>query len=111
MPVLFCCCCACPFLFLDTAFVISADDLVTTRNKKNSAPRDNVVFELGMAMGQMGRERSLLIQDAAANLKIPSDLTGINPLSYRVGLEGDIEAAIGPVVNELTKLIKRKGCR
>ena len=93
------------------AFVISADDLVTSRKKRNSAPRDNVVFELGMAMGQMGRERSLLIQDAAANLKIPSDLTGINPLKYKVGSEGDLAAALGPAVNELRGLIIRKGCR
>jgi predicted nucleotide-binding protein len=93
------------------AFVISADDLVTSRKKRNSAPRDNVVFELGMAMGQMGRERSLLIQDAAANLKIPSDLTGINPLKYKVGPEGDLAAALGPAINDLRGLIIRKGCR
>lgn len=93
------------------AFVVSADDVVTSREKRSVAPRDNVVFELGMAMGQMGRERSLLIQDAAANLKIPSDLIGINPLKYKVGPERDFAAALGPAVNELRALITRKGCR
>ena len=93
------------------AFVVCADDVVTSRKKRNVAPRDNVVFELGMAMGQMGRERSLLIQDAAANLKIPSDLIGINPLKYKVGPERDFAAALGPAVNELRGLIKREGCR
>lgn len=93
------------------AFVVSADDVVTSRRKRKVAPRDNVVFELGMAMGQLGRERSFLIQDATANLKIPSDLTGINPLNYKVGPERDFAAALGPAVNELRALIKRKGCR
>ena len=31
-------------------FVISADDLVTSRKKRISASRDNVVFELELAM-------------------------------------------------------------
>ena len=93
------------------AIVVSADDKVTSRKKRSDAPRDNVVFELGLAMGQLNRDRTILVQDANSTIKIPSDLLGLTPLKYRIGPEGDIAAALGPVVNELRSLIKRKGCR
>src|SRR5262245_37938457 len=36
--------------------VATADDLVTTGEKQKLAARDNVVFELGLFMGAIGRE-------------------------------------------------------
>jgi CRP/FNR family transcriptional regulator, cyclic AMP receptor protein len=93
------------------ALIVSADDRVTSRKKRSNAPRDNVVFELGLAMGQLDRDRTVLVQDANTTIKIPSDLLGLTPLKYRIGPEGDVVAALGPVVNELRSLIGRKGCR
>lgn len=93
------------------ALVVSADDHVESRGVSWGAPRDNVIFELGLAMGQLDRDRALLIQDGNADLKIPSDLLGLTPLKYKVGPEGDITAALGPVVNEIRRLIEGKGCR
>src|SRR6185369_10594120 len=36
--------------------VLSPDDLVIKRGKAADAPRDNVLFELGLFMGGIGRE-------------------------------------------------------
>ena len=38
--------------------VITPDDVVISRNVESQVPRDNVMFELGLFMGRLGRERS-----------------------------------------------------
>ena len=42
------------------AFVISPDDTVLSRHKEHIAPRDNVIFELGLFMGVLDRKRVVL---------------------------------------------------
>ncbi len=91
--------------------VISPDDDVTSRGDRSDAPRDNVVYELGMSMGRLGRERTVMVMPRGVDLKIPTDLLGLTPLTYKVGPEGDLTAAMGPVCNELRALIGRLGCK
>ena len=66
-------------------FVLSPDDLVESREKDYLAPRDNVIFELGMFFGSLGRERTFfLVPQLNSDLpfKIPSDLSGITHATY-----------------------------
>ena len=62
-------------------------------------------------MGHLGRQRTVIVVPRGEDLKIPSDLAGLNPITFKVGPEGDLAAAIGPVCNELRALIKRLGCK
>jgi predicted nucleotide-binding protein len=39
--------------------VLSPDDLLETRGQNFASPRDNVLFELGLFMGRLGRRRTL----------------------------------------------------
>lgn len=65
------------------AFVFSPDDILIMRNKESSVARDNVIFELGLFMGALGRERTFIFKpDNASNLHLPSDLDGIGHLNY-----------------------------
>jgi predicted nucleotide-binding protein len=41
--------------------VLSADDSIESRGVTSLAPRDNVMFELGLFMGRLGRERTFAI--------------------------------------------------
>lgn len=62
--------------------VTTPDDEVTSRGRTRRAPRDNVVFELGLFMGAISRHRTYLLTPRRIEVKIPSDLLGINLLQY-----------------------------
>jgi len=91
--------------------VVSPDDRIASRGERFDAPRDNVIYELGLAMGHIGRHRTVMVVPRGEDLKIPSDLAGLNPVTFKVGPEGDLAAAIGPVCNDLRALIGRLGCK
>jgi CRP/FNR family transcriptional regulator, cyclic AMP receptor protein len=93
------------------AFVISPDDMVLSRKDEHLAPRDNVVFELGLFMGQLARERVFLVKEHHTDVKIPSDLLGITPVTYVMKPGSSLEAAIAPACLELRKAVMRLGVR
>jgi predicted nucleotide-binding protein len=37
------------------------------------APRNNVLFELGLLMGGLGRERTFFVYDKMQDAKVPTD--------------------------------------
>ncbi len=57
--------------------VFHPDDLVTTRGKRKNTPRDNVIFELGLFIGKLGKDRTCFVQPRGIDIKIPSDLVGL----------------------------------
>lgn len=87
--------------------LLSADDEVTSRSAMRAAPRDNVVFELGLFMGAIGHTRTLLIQPRGADLKIPSDLLGLTPIEYLPGAP----AAAKLLRTEIMKVVNTHGVR
>jgi predicted nucleotide-binding protein len=64
---------------------LTPDDFTVSRNVPTSSPRDNVMFELGLFMGRLGRSRTFIVYDVSTKLKIPSDLAGVilSPLSVQ----------------------------
>ena len=73
------------------------------------APRDNVIFELGLFMGRLGRARAILMEPRAAKLKLPSDLAGLTTIPYRFEAGRDAAPLIAPACNELRDHIARLG--
>lgn len=58
-------------------------DRVLSRWRLSRAPRDNLIFELGLFMGAISRNRALmLVPRNAKKLKLPSDLDGITQIRY-----------------------------
>ncbi|GHH04731.1 cyclic nucleotide-binding protein [Comamonas sp. KCTC 72670] len=90
--------------------VFGPDDKISSRGDSFDAPRDNVVFELGLLMGRLGRERAFIVMAQNTDLKIPSDLLGINPIKY-IPNATDLQVVLGPVVTELESAIRRLGTR
>jgi predicted nucleotide-binding protein len=92
--------------------VASPDDLVRARDRTEKAPRDNVIFELGFFMSQLGKNRTFLLVPNAMDVKIPSDFKGITPLHYdEAAPDRDLSTALGPTVTRLKKLIAERKVR
>jgi hypothetical protein len=64
------------------AFILAPDDVTTSKDQTRLAPRDNVLFESGLFMGVLGRERVFLVYDESKDIKIPSDLAGVTLAKY-----------------------------
>ena len=97
---------ACDF----AALVLGPDDQVLSRGVTSSAPRDNVLFELGLFMGAIERARTLFIIPRDADVKIPTDILGLNPLRY-VSRTGSLAGNLAPVCSDIAALIHRMGPR
>src|SRR5262245_31786624 len=62
--------------------VVTADDTGTARGEGYAAPRDNVLFELGLFMGALGPARTFMVVDRSNPPKLPSDLAGVTYASF-----------------------------
>ena len=69
---------------IDAAIMVfTPDDQLSTQRQEQwsdpqPAPRDNVVFELGLWIGALSRERVVFVEPSEPRLKLPTDLEGIN---------------------------------
>lgn len=87
--------------------ILSADDKVRLRGKKVVAPRDNVIFELGMFIGAIGRKRTFMVVERADKLRLPPDLAGVTYLTVRpkkkVLLDKDVAQAVAKIRAAVSK--------
>jgi hypothetical protein len=67
----------------DFAILIWApDDNTDSKGVSMASPRDNVIFECGLFMGAIGRDRVFIVCDKSKEVKIPSDFAGISLAHY-----------------------------
>lgn len=82
--------------------VVTPDDVTESRGSKSGSPRDNVIFELGLFMGALGRKRTFLVRPRKADIKIPSDLNGITAATYDENRsDGNLRAATGKACSDI----------
>lgn len=91
--------------------VFAADDKVVSRHKESATPRDNVVFELGLFMGDLGPDRSFIIKPRGLPLKIPTDLLGMKSLEYDSSDPAELTTALAPVCHEIRKRVTTLGMK
>lgn len=93
-------------------FVCAGDDITETRQETYATPRDNVIFELGMAFGCLGRNRVFLVVERdSSSFLLPSDLDGIKTLDYPSRPDNDWGNALLPACTEIEKIMKQEGRR
>jgi hypothetical protein len=84
-------------------FVFTPDDVATIRDKAAQVVRDNVLFELGLFIGSLGKERCYLVRPRGVDMHLPSDLIGVTTADYATDRpDGDLSSAL----NAACKLIK-----
>jgi hypothetical protein len=94
--------------------VITDDDKVVSRGIEVDAPRDNVIFELGLFMGALGRRRvfPLIAKTRNGAPKIPSDLLGTTtpslPKDFHKNIDpNELGRLLTPIVNDIREKSKQ----
>lgn len=86
-------------------FIFAPNDVVKIRGQDLDAVRDNVLFELGLFAGRLGRHRTFWIVPKGGNsLRIASDLFGIKYAEYNERPD-NWEAALGPACQEIHRAL------
>lgn len=72
-------------------------------------PRDNVVFELGLFVGKIGRRRTILMESRDEDVKLPSDLIGLTTVPYRSGSKDKLPVLLGGPCQQIRRVIDELG--
>lgn len=86
--------------------VLTPDDLKIKRDDTKNTPRDNVLFELGLFMGALGRSCTYIVYCRDEKLDLPTDLAGVTAATYAKRSDGNLRAALGPVCSKLKDAIR-----
>jgi hypothetical protein len=90
--------------------VLTPDDLVSSRDVATFGPRDNVIFELGLFMGRLGRARTFMLHQTDAKLKIPTDLSGVTAATYDWPREDrSHRSAVGAACDSIREVVRDLG--
>jgi len=89
-------------------FVFSADDVNSIR-EQFVATRDNVVFELGLFIGKLGKERTfLIVPKNQERLLLPTNLLGLTYLPFDSD-RTNLQAALGPASTRIMETLRSVG--
>ena len=88
--------------------ILTGEDLLESRGSKYQAPRDNIVFELGLFTGRIGLARTFVVYDKSVMPKIPADFHGITFADFEIHSDKNFTASLGPscyiIKNSIAKL-------
>ena len=87
-------------------FIFSADDVTLMRDQTKQTSRDNVVFELGMFIARIGKDRTfVLTPHGVPDFHLPTDLVGIRPLTFYPNRDNP-HSAVGAACTEVRRAAK-----
>lgn len=94
-------------------FVFCAEDVTVMRGQEKRTVRDNVVFELGLFVASLGRERTyIVVPRSREDMHLPTDLLGMTPATFEPERQDrNSRAAVGPACNMIRKQISQLGPR
>jgi len=91
------------------ALLLTGDDMIVTQETTILAPRDNLMFELGLFMGRLGRARTFAVVPRV-KMKLPSDLAGVTLLYFDADRsDGNDVAALSTAAFKIRQAIKDLG--
>jgi hypothetical protein len=91
--------------------VLTPDDVRRSRGKQVAVPRDNVVFELGLFVGALGRNRVFFIKPRSKSLTLPTDLLGITALEYTEREDENHRATVRTACSAIKRRMSEQGKR
>lgn len=98
-------------LLVDFAvFIFSPDDLSTIREQQSKVVRDNVIFELGLFIGTIGKERCYIVKPRNTELHFPTDLLGLTTADYEPNRsDQDLPSALNFACTQIKSVAKKNG--
>lgn len=93
------------------SLVLTPDDLIKSRKGSSPSPRDNVLLELGLFIGRLGRKRTFIVYDRTASLRLPSDLAGVTSATFQPHLSQNWQAALGAACTQIERAVRGLGIR
>jgi hypothetical protein len=84
-------------------FIFTPEDIASIRGRNEHVVRDNVIFEMGLFIGAIGKARSFILKPRDVEMHLPTDLLGVTPADYDANrTDGDLVSA----TNKACSLIK-----
>jgi hypothetical protein len=91
--------------------VLTADDMTVARGAEKMTVRDNVLFELGLCIGSLGRDRTYMVYDRTNKPALPTDLDGITAATFMPHSDGNLIAAVGAPCEWIRRTVEQLGIR
>jgi hypothetical protein len=82
-------------------FILRPDDVLEIKGETKGATRDNVLLELGLFMGKHGREKVFIVSQDDENLRIASDLLGINFAPFSADSDTDLTVSCNKILDQI----------
>jgi len=97
--------------FVDFAlFIFAPDDISEIRSRKEHVVRDNVIFEMGLFVGAIGKSRSFILKPRGIDMHLPTDLLGVTPADYDAGRsDGDLVSSTNRACSLIKSEVDRLG--
>jgi Predicted nucleotide-binding protein containing TIR-like domain/YheO-like PAS domain len=100
---------AAPDRFDFAILIFTGDDKLKTPKGVFNAPRDNVIFELGLFLSKLGKDRTFIVYEEGTDVKIPTDLQGIIYAGYNMQSSGKHTPSVAPAWNKISSKIHHIG--
>jgi predicted nucleotide-binding protein with TIR-like domain len=90
--------------------VMTPDDLTVSGGMPQNSARDNVLIEIGLFIGRLGRGRTFMLYPKGSNVRIPSDLAGVTlALFSKPSDDTKLLSAVGPACFKIRNAIRGEG--
>ncbi|OBQ46464.1 TIR domain-containing protein [Halodesulfovibrio spirochaetisodalis] len=91
-------------------FIFTPEDITNIRSAEHHTVRDNVIFELGLFIGSIGKERCFTVSPRGVELHLPSDLAGLTNATYQANRnDGNLTSALSYACNQIRTELESKG--
>lgn len=91
-------------------FIFAPDDISSIRSRQEHVVRDNVIFEMGLFVGAIGKSRSFILKPRDVEMHLPTDLLGVTPADYDASRsDGDLVSATNRACSLIKSEVERLG--
>lgn len=87
-------------------FVFTPDDQLQSRGESKPVARDNVIFELGLFIGKLTRQRAFIVHPSKKVIELPSDLLGITTAAYDPN-KSNLTEALKPACRKIRTAVQK----